>query len=203
MIGSVSASGYGYWPAYISGSTVGAQRTATAAELFGGEKVAPVAAVPEAFSNAETQRVNRTPAQKTRDAEDAKLIMEADSSEKMKKRLGFEKCETCEKRKYVDGSDEADVSFKTPGHIDPSAAAAQVSAHERMHVANAIQEGSKPNAKLLSVSVQLHTAICPECGKVYVSGGTTRTQMQHTADGSDIDEARKAELTGWIEKDKA
>ena len=201
MIGGISASGYGYWPAYISGSTVGAARTAEATDVFAGEKVAPVSAVPEAFSNAETQRVNRSPAQKTKDVEDAKLIMESDASEKMKKRLGFEKCETCENRKYVDGSDESDVSFKTPGHIDPSAAAATVSAHERMHVANAIQEGSKKDAKLLSVSVQLHTAICPECGKTYVSGGTTRTQMQHTTDGSDIDESRKARLTGKIEKE--
>ena len=28
---------------------------------------------------------------------------------------------------------------------------------------------------MVSQSVTLHTAICPECGDVYVSGGTTRT----------------------------
>ncbi len=203
MIGAVGTSGYGYWPAYVSGATVGAAKTALETDLFSGEKVNPVAAVPAAFSNAETERVTKSPAQKAEDVDNAKKVMESGASDKLKKRLGLEKCETCENRKYVDGSDENDVSFKTPGHIDPSAAASQVSAHERMHVANAIEEGNKPDAKLLSVSVQLHTAICPECGKVYVSGGTTRTQMQHTADGSDIDEARKAELTGWMEKDKA
>ncbi len=28
---------------------------------------------------------------------------------------------------------------------------------------------------MVSQSVTYHTAICPECGKAYVSGGTTRT----------------------------
>ena len=28
---------------------------------------------------------------------------------------------------------------------------------------------------MVSQSVTYHTAICPECGKSYVSGGTTRT----------------------------
>ena len=28
---------------------------------------------------------------------------------------------------------------------------------------------------MVSQSVTLHTDICPECGDVYVSGGTTRT----------------------------
>ena len=27
----------------------------------------------------------------------------------------------------------------------------------------------------MSQNVQIHTSICPECGDVYVSGGTTRT----------------------------
>ena len=29
--------------------------------------------------------------------------------------------------------------------------------------------------EVVSQSVQIHTSICPECGDVYVSGGTTRT----------------------------
>ena len=28
---------------------------------------------------------------------------------------------------------------------------------------------------MVSQSVTLHTDICPECGKVFISGGTTRT----------------------------
>ena len=34
-------------------------------------------------------------------------------------------CETCENRTYVDGSNENDVSFKSPGHIAPEAAASR------------------------------------------------------------------------------
>lgn len=87
-------------------------------------------------------------------------------------------CETCENRTYIDGSNESDVSFKTAGHIAPEAAASTVRAHEYEHVRNAYQEDSKEGKELVSVSVSLKTAICPECGKTYVAGGKTRTLMR-------------------------
>lgn len=87
-------------------------------------------------------------------------------------------CETCAKRTYVDGSNESDVSFKTAGHIAPEAAASTVRAHEYEHVRNAFQEDSKEGKELVSFSVSLKTAICPECGKTYVAGGKTRTLMR-------------------------
>ena len=87
-------------------------------------------------------------------------------------------CETCANRTYVDGSNESDVSFKTAAHIAPEAAASTVRAHEYEHVRNAYQEDSKEGKELLSVSVSLKTAICPECGKTYVAGGKTRTLMR-------------------------
>lgn len=40
-------------------------------------------------------------------------------------------CQTCAKRKYVDGSNEFNVSFKAPGHISPEDSAAKVMAHEQ------------------------------------------------------------------------
>ena len=89
-----------------------------------------------------------------------------------------QECETCENRTYVDGSDENDVSFQTPGHIAPEAAASKVMAHEYEHVRNAYQEDKKENKELVSASVSLKTAICPECGKTYVAGGETRTIMR-------------------------
>lgn len=89
-------------------------------------------------------------------------------------------CQTCKNRKYVDGSNENDVSFKTPGHIDPQNSAAAVMGHEREHVTNAIAEGNKENKDLVSVSVSLKTSVCPECGRVYVSGGVTNTTMRTT-----------------------
>ncbi len=91
-------------------------------------------------------------------------------------------CETCENRKYVDGSNENNVSFKTPGKISPEESYAKVSSHEREHVSNAIAKGSKPNAQLVSANVTLKMGVCPECGRSYVAGGTTRTQIKYSED---------------------
>lgn len=91
-----------------------------------------------------------------------------------------ENCQTCKNRKYVDGSNEADVSFKAPAHISPENSASMVMAHEQMHVANARQEDGKENAELVSSSVRLKTAVCPECGTAYVAGGVTSTTMKYT-----------------------
>lgn len=110
-----------------------------------------------------------------------------DSSAKVK---GATECKTCQNRKYVDGSNESDVSFKTPGVIKPGESFAKVSSHEREHVANAIEKGSKPGAKLVSASVQLKMGVCPECGRTYVAGGTTTTQIKYSED-SPYDKNRK------------
>lgn len=90
----------------------------------------------------------------------------------------YEECETCKRRKYVDGSDEM-VSFKSPTHISPQAAPAAVRAHEQEHVANAYAKAEKGNGKVISANVSIHTDICPECGRTYVSGGTTSTQIKY------------------------
>lgn len=87
-------------------------------------------------------------------------------------------CETCASRKYQDGSDE-NVSFKSAQHISPEAAASRVRAHEQEHVNNAYTKAAKNNGKVLSANVAIHTAICPECGRSYVSGGTTTTQIKY------------------------
>lgn len=98
-------------------------------------------------------------------------------------------CQTCNSRKYVDGSNEGNVSFKTPGHISPESSRAVVSAHEQEHVANAVREGNEPGKELLSSSVSLRLSTCPECGTSYVSGGTTRTTIKYSA--NPYDQARK------------
>lgn len=84
-------------------------------------------------------------------------------------------CQTCAKRKYQDGSDDPGVSFKTPTNIDPSQAASAVRGHEMEHVVREQSKARQQDRKVVSQSVTYHTAICPECGKVYISGGTTRT----------------------------
>lgn len=88
-------------------------------------------------------------------------------------------CETCKERKYQDGSDEGNVSFKTASHISPQAAGSAVRAHEGEHVSNAYKKASQNNGKVIQASVAIHTAICPECGRTYVSGGTTTTQIKY------------------------
>lgn len=90
-----------------------------------------------------------------------------------------EECQTCKNRKYVDGSDEANVSFKSAAHISPERAKAAVAAHEGQHVANAFKKAAQNNGQVLSASVRLKTAICPECGRSYISGGVTNTQIKY------------------------
>ncbi len=88
-------------------------------------------------------------------------------------------CKTCKERKYQDGSDEGNVSFKTAQHISPEAAGAAVRAHEGQHVSNAYKKAAENNGKVLQASVAIHTSICPECGRTFVSGGTTTTKIQY------------------------
>lgn len=87
-------------------------------------------------------------------------------------------CETCSNRKYKDGSDEM-VSFKSAAHISPEASASRVRAHEQEHVSNAYKKAAQNNGKVLAANVTLKTAICPECGRSYVAGGTTSTQIKY------------------------
>lgn len=84
-------------------------------------------------------------------------------------------CQTCERRKYQDGSNDMGVSFETPTRIAPEAAGAMVRSHEQEHVTRERAKAEREDRKVVSQSVTLHTDICPECGKVYISGGTTRT----------------------------
>ena len=91
------------------------------------------------------------------------------------------KCEACANRKYQDGSDEM-VSFKSATHISPEAAATAVRAHEGEHVSNAYDKAEKNDGKVLRASVAIHTSICPECGRTYVSGGTTTTSIRYNND---------------------
>ena len=53
-------------------------------------------------------------------------------------------CQTCKNRKYVDGSNEANVSFKNAAHISPEAASSAVRAHEGQHVSNAYHKAATP-----------------------------------------------------------
>lgn len=94
------------------------------------------------------------------------------------------RCETCEERKYQDGSDDMGVSYQTPTRIDPDQAASAVRGHEMEHVYREQAKADREGRKVVSQNVTMHTEICPECGKSFVSGGTT-----HTVTKADTDNA--------------
>lgn len=101
--------------------------------------------------------------------------VQALQEDRMKKRLGLEPCETCAHRRYQDESGDGSVSFQSPTPIAPEAAASAVRAHEYEHVRNEQVYARQEGREVVSQSVRIFTAICPECGRVYVSGGETRT----------------------------
>jgi hypothetical protein len=89
------------------------------------------------------------------------------------------------------------VSFQSPTSVPPQLAASAVSAHEQEHVRNNAIKAEEQGMKATS-TVQIHTAICPECGKAYVSGGTTTTTVspkQQTASEKDTTPGR---LSIWV-----
>ncbi|MCL2081940.1 MAG: hypothetical protein FWH04_01715 [Oscillospiraceae bacterium] len=85
-------------------------------------------------------------------------------------------CQACQNRVYIDQSNDGGVSFKGGGKIAPGAAASVVMSHEREHVAIAQREALSKNSNV-QTSVRIHTDVCPECKKVYVSGGMTEVRV--------------------------
>jgi len=87
----------------------------------------------------------------------------------------LEGCQMCKSRKYVDESNDPSVSFQSPQHIGPNEAAGKVMAHEREHVFREQAKAEREDRKVVSQTVSVSTSICEECGRIYVSGGVTRT----------------------------
>ena len=120
-------------------------------------------------------RMRMTPYEEGQPEEALSPEGEAAGAESAQEALKDGECETCEKRKYQDGSDDMGVSFQTPTNIAPEQAAAAVRGHENEHVVREQAKARQEGRRVVSQSVTLHTDICPECGKPYISGGTTRT----------------------------
>ena len=97
------------------------------------------------------------------------------NSDEVMKLPGSTECQTCSKRRYQDKSNDAGVSFKSPTYISPENAASAVAAHEQEHVRNEQSSAARDGRQVISQSVRIFTDTCPECGRVYVSGGETRT----------------------------
>ena len=90
-------------------------------------------------------------------------------------------CKTCASRTYQDGSNDIGVSFKSPTRIDPSSAPSLVASHEQEHVANNQRAAEKSGGEVVFQNVTLTTNICPECKRVYISGGVTRAAIASPA----------------------
>ena len=120
------------------------------------------------------------------DAEDEKALdgKSAQGAESAQEALEEGECQTCESRKYQDGSDDMGVSFQTPINIKPEQAASAVRGHEMEHVYREQAKANREGRKVVSQNVTMHTEICPECGKSYVSGGTTRTVTKADTDNA-------------------
>ena len=120
------------------------------------------------------------------DAEDEKALdgKSAQGAESAQEALEEGECQTCESRKYQDGSDDMGVSFQTPTNIKPEQAASAVRGHEMEHVYREQAKANREGRKVVSQNVTMHTEICPECGKSYVSGGTTRTVTKADTDNA-------------------
>ena len=103
-------------------------------------------------------------------------------------------CGTCESRRYVDKSDDSSVSYQTPTKLNAQTAAAAVAAHEREHVFNERAKADREGREIVSQTVTIKYAICPECNVMYPSGGTTRTQSTKSdcADQGNENEAAEA-----------
>ncbi len=121
------------------------------------------------------------------------LSGDEDGTKKIGRKSSPEECQTCKSRKYQDGSNEMNVSFKNAAHISPESAASAVRSHEGQHVKNAYSKAEQGNGKVVSASVSIHTAVCPECGRTYVSGGTTNTSIKYPNESNPYQQNKKSQ----------
>lgn len=114
--------------------------------------------------------------------------------DKTLKRMGIIECSTCANRTYQDGSDDSGVSFQSPTHIAPASSHAAVRGHEQEHVVRERANAEKLGGKVISQSVTIHMAICPECGRAYSSGGVTKTTSVTPVHTSTADKGKMMDL---------
>lgn len=97
-------------------------------------------------------------------------------------------CQTCKNRKYQDESDDPGVSFKSASKVAKGAASAAVRGHEQEHVVRERAKADREGREVVSQSVVIKTAICPECGDSYVAGGETTTVTRAKPDNDQPNE---------------
>lgn len=83
-------------------------------------------------------------------------------------------CQTCKERKYQDDSDDSGVSFQSPTSIKGNVGNTVMS-HEREHYTREASKAKAEGKEVLRNEIKIKRSMCPECGKIYVAGGTTTT----------------------------
>ena len=99
---------------------------------------------------------------------------------------GDYECKTCSERRYKDGSDDGGVSFQSPTKVSPGRSANAVFGHEREHFVREGAKAKREGKEVVSNTIQIHYATCPECGKRYASGGETRTVTKGESEASKL-----------------
>ena len=84
-------------------------------------------------------------------------------------------CLTCEARRYQDVSTDSGVSFQSPTYISPEQSFAAVRGHEMEHIRRDRASAEAQGDEVVYQQVSFSVADCPECGKMYKSGGTATT----------------------------
>jgi len=82
--------------------------------------------------------------------------------------------------------------------VAPQAASLAVSAHENQHVQHEQTKAMREGKEVVSQSVQITTGICPECGRVYVSGGKTTTVTMDPSDQKPVQKPAQKPEPGQI-----
>ncbi len=178
MIYGVGFGNYGGYSGYTAPTPV---RTGTA-----GEVQVPAVRLPGGSAPSKGGEISPYAVTNEQEAREAGL---SEGQIRGLKKSGKIECATCAGRMYQDGSDE-NVSFKAAAHVSPEAAGAAVRSHEGEHVSNAYKKAFMNNGKVMRASVSIHMAVCPECGRSYVSGGTTSTSIMYYGNKSGADSRR-------------
>lgn len=112
-------------------------------------------------------------------------------------------CRTCKNRRYQDESNDPGVSFKSASKVAKGAAGAAVRGHEYEHVVRERAKAEREGREVVSQSVVIKTAICPECGESYVAGGETTTVTRTKVDAAgNIEKNHTAPADGSDKSDK-
>ncbi len=197
MLGIAGIGNSIYYDPYLYGSSAntGSVSALSANTSTGSASASSSANTAAASSNSASAAASTQTAGNTSNASsDGKTVVNPGQSEIKQpgRKSSPSECQTCKNRKYQDGSNESNVSFKSAQHIDPASAYSEVSAHEGEHVSNAYNKAREGNGEVVQASVAIHTAICPECGRTYVSGGTTTTQIKYPNESNPYQQSRKS-----------